>query len=183
MPKISQYSSTTPVSGDQFVLARAGSNFRTDFSILNKVVQVVHTQTGAVATGTTVIPADDTIPQNTEGDQYMTRAITPANASNKLLIEVVAYVAFSVAAYVAGALFQDSVAGALASGITTIAGANYNNPLLIIHEMTAGTTSAITFKFRAGGNVAGTLTFNGANGARLFGGVMASSIRITEFTP
>ena len=53
-----------------------------------RLVQVVNTQTGAVATGTTVMPIDDTIPQNTEGDQYMTLAITPTHASNKLLIEV-----------------------------------------------------------------------------------------------
>lgn len=31
------------------------------------VLQVVNTHSGAVATGTTVIPNDDTLPQNTEG--------------------------------------------------------------------------------------------------------------------
>ena len=36
------------------------------------VVQTVHTQDGEVATGTTNLPFDDTIPQNTEGDEYMT---------------------------------------------------------------------------------------------------------------
>ncbi len=53
-----------------------------------RLVQVVNTETGAVATGTTVMPADNTIPQNTEGDEYMTLAITPTNTNNKLLIEV-----------------------------------------------------------------------------------------------
>jgi len=52
------------------------------------LVQSVGTVTGAVATGTTQMVLDDTIPQNTEGDQYMTRAITPTNASNILEIEV-----------------------------------------------------------------------------------------------
>jgi hypothetical protein len=47
------------------------------------------------------------------------------------------------------------------------------------HYMTAGTTSATTFKVRGGVN-AGTLTFNGEVGARLFGGVCASSITVTE---
>ena len=46
--------------------------------------------------------------------------------------------------------------------------------------MTAGTTSSTTFKGRAGLSAAGTLSFNGFGGARRFGGVMASSITITE---
>ncbi len=53
------------------------------------VQQVVVTQTGAVASGTTVIPYDDTIPQNTEGDEYITRSITPKSATSKLVIDVV----------------------------------------------------------------------------------------------
>ena len=36
------------------------------------VVQTVSYQTGAVATGTTIIPIDDTIPQISEGNEYMT---------------------------------------------------------------------------------------------------------------
>jgi hypothetical protein len=43
----------------------------------NRLLQVVNTTTGAVATGTTVMPFDDTIPQSGEGDQYMSLAITP----------------------------------------------------------------------------------------------------------
>ena len=52
------------------------------------VVQVVNVQSGASATGTTVIPDDDTIPQNDEGDEYLTLAITPKSASNILVIEI-----------------------------------------------------------------------------------------------
>ena len=50
-------------------------------------VQIQSTQTGAVATGTTVIPLDDSIPQNTEGDEYMSLSITPSDASNILIID------------------------------------------------------------------------------------------------
>ena len=39
------------------------------------MVQRVNTQTGAVATGTTLLPNDDTIPQNTEGTEFMTLAV------------------------------------------------------------------------------------------------------------
>ena len=145
-----------------------------------KVVQVVRYQTGAVATGSTIIPQDDTIPQNTEGDQYMTCTITPTSASNTLRIDVVAYLVHSVSGFETAALFQDNIVSALAVGTV----ANYYTaiptPIKFTHFMTAGGTSATTFKVRGGAPVAGTTTFNGASGARLFGGVMASSIAITE---
>ncbi len=54
-----------------------------------KIIQVVNTQDGAVATSTITIPMDDTTPQNTEDDEYMTLTITPNSTANKLLIEVV----------------------------------------------------------------------------------------------
>lgn len=146
------------------------------------VVQVVNTITGAVATGTTTMPFDDTIPQNTEGDEYMTLAITPKNSANKLKIEVIAQITVSLSGqWLAGALFQDSTAGALAAGW---AWSGTNNTaasgIVFTHYMTAGTTSATTFKFRAGRSSNGTVTFNGAAGGRELGGIASSSITITE---
>lgn len=148
------------------------------------VVQVVTYQTGAVATGSTVMPIDDTIPQNTEGNEYMTLAITPKATTNILVIDVIAQLSVASAQRIGGALFQDSTAGALAA---TSVGSTTNGwdaaviPVHIRHTMVAGMTSATTFKFRAGAAGATTTTFNGQSGARLFGGVMASSITITEY--
>lgn len=48
------------------------------------------------------------------------------------------------------------------------------------YRMTAGTTSATTFKVRIGSCNAGTTTFNGTASGRIFGGVMGSYIKITE---
>jgi len=144
------------------------------------VVQMVRTQTGAVATGTTIIPYDDTIPQNTEGDQYMSLSITPTSATNELLIEVVAMLSNSAGDFVTGALFQDSTANALAAFVDFHSGGQEVAAIVFSHKMTAGTTSATTFKFRAGPSSAATLTFNGRAGARRLGGVMASSITIRE---
>ena len=144
------------------------------------VVQVVNTQTGAMTTGSTTIPNDDTIPQNTEGNEFMTLAITPKSASNKLKIDVVLNLAVATTGNLIAALFQDSTAGALAAVSEYTATSNGNMRLVFTHYMTAGTTSSTTFKVRAGCNNAGAVTFNGAGGARLYGGVMASSITITE---
>ena len=52
------------------------------------VIQYAYNQTGAVATGTTNFPEDDTIPQITEGDEFLTQAITPKSASSTISIEV-----------------------------------------------------------------------------------------------
>jgi hypothetical protein len=148
-------------------------------------VQVVNTQTGAVNTGSTAIPVDDTIPQNTEGVEFMTLAVTPTNASNKLKIDVVIFLtSASGGKWLTAALFQDSTANALATqshfnyGVGTA-----GNCLVFSFYMTAGTTSATTFKVRAGCHDTTTVTFNGQSGGRLWGGACISSITITELTP
>lgn len=145
------------------------------------VVQVVETLSGAVATGSTTIPYDDTIPQNTEGDQYMTLAITPKATTHKLYIEACANVANTAASQrMIGAIFQDTTANALAVGTTVNITANTGVPVIVFHEMAAGTTSSTTFKLRVGANNAGTTTLNGDSGARKFGGITFSWMRITE---
>ena len=145
------------------------------------VVQVVNVQTGAVATTTTTMPFDDTIPQNNEGGEFMTLAITPTSATNKLKIDVVIQIAASATnRLLMSALFQDSTASAIKVSVASEHLAN--NPMIMSfqHMMTAGTTSATTFKVRAGPDGACTLTFNGSGGNRKFGGVIASSMTITE---
>ena len=131
----------------------------------NVVVQRVYVQDGEAATGTSLIPNDDTIPTSSEGTQFMSLAITPTNASNILKIDVVFHYGNSSTSFCTTALFQDSTANAL----------NFT------HYMVAGTTSATTFKVRHGPESASTSTFNGVGGTRDMGGVMASSITITEY--
>lgn len=142
--------------------------------------QVVQSTLTTLATGTALIPSDDTIPQNTEGDQYLSVTITPKSATSTLVIDVEAEVVHSAAAsYCVGALFQDSTANALAVG-QIYAYNTSQQRLKFSHQMTSGTTVATTFKVRAGGTVAGTLYINGIGGSRYFGGAMYSLIRITE---
>ena len=148
------------------------------------VVQRVNTQTGAVATGTTVMPIDDTIPQITEGDQYMSLAITPKNALNVLVINVTWYGSINVGGTILMGLFVGSTANALAAVAVAPGAANYNDSLLLQHSVVAGTTAGLTFRVRVGTNSAATTIFNGrVSATRIFGGVSASSITITEFTP
>lgn len=144
------------------------------------IVQVVHTQTGALSTGATILPGDNTIPQITEGNEYMTLAITPTSSANILDIDVRVILGNSVAAFVTAALFQDATANALSAQMIYQSAANGVNLLTFRFRMTANTTSATTFRLRGGLHVAGTTTFNGSGGAQYMGGLMASSITITE---
>jgi len=155
------------------------ANLPTEHWIAGSVVQVVNTITGAVATGSTAMQFIDTIPPKTEGDEYMTLAITPKSATNKLVIDVVANVGCSNGGQVTAALFQDTTTNSLAVADMWCVSGNTIN-IKFTHYMVAGTTSATTFKVRMGTSNGGTLTFNGSGGGRKYGGVMASSITITE---
>ena len=143
-------------------------------------VQRRRNTTSALATGSTTIPYDDTIPQNTEGDQYASQAITPRSALNILLIEASMNIASSATGKMTSALFQDATANALAAICDGSDTANNPNVSKIEYQMVAGTTSATTFKIRAGLDAAGTTTLNGNAGARRFGGVATSWMSVTE---
>lgn len=129
---------------------------------------------------TTAIPVDDTVPQNTEGGEVCTVTITPTNASNRLVIRAQFFGASDTALATVLALFQGSTANALAARSHQAGSANALFALDIEHEMEAGTTSAITFKLRAGNNGGATTYVNGTSAGRRFGGVTACRISVEE---
>ena len=165
--------------------AGAAPTFQAAAGGSSQVVQIVNTQTGAVSTTTTTMPADDTIPQNTEGGQVLSLAITPDNTANILKFDIHVIVGSSVLNGRLGiGLFQDSTASAIAS---TMASSGRATNRFSCHSfsfwMVAGTTSSTTFKVRAGLSDAGTLTFNGFLAGRMHGGVGVTGMTITEYLP
>ena len=149
-----------------------------DLSVRN----IVTFNDGAYATGSTAIPSDDTIPQNTEGDQYMSLGFVPTNVNNKIRITVSASFGASASSNFCIALFQDSTANALSVAFSTIPATNQEVRLNIHHVMKAATISYTTFKVRGGGNGGGTFYFNGRTAAQLYGGVSNSFIEIEEIS-
>lgn len=145
------------------------------------VKQVRATSTTAT-NSSTVIPYDDTIPQNTEGAEVITVSITPANTNNILVIQWNGLVGSNSNQQCSAALFQDSTANALNATSSIVQSVSFTDGMILTHTMTAGTTSSTTFKIRIGPNSAGTITLNGTNSARLFGGVATSVITVTEYT-
>ena len=137
-------------------------------------------ETGTLATGTTAIPADNSIPQITEGDEYITRSITPTSAAN--LLEVYAQVlgSHTVQTQISAALFQDATANALAVSCCGITTANDAVMLPVEKKLLAATTSSTTFRLRAGGNSGSTFNLNGRGGTQVFGGVANSFLSAKE---
>lgn len=136
-------------------------------------------------TGSTTIPADDTIPQNNEGDEILTLAYTPKLASSYLLVEAFTYLheITNTGDYASAALFRDSGADAISAN-TTQAGTQSldglaNGSVPLVARVVAGSTSSTTFKLRVGMD-GGSVRWNGNETARLFGGVLKTFIKVTE---
>jgi len=129
-------------------------------------VQFVQAATGANVSIVTTIPRDGSIPQQTEGTEFLTLAITPTKATNRLVLTCAInaqLTAVGGSRHAVGALFQDTTANALTSitmESTTIALTSAGT-FTLHYTMIAGTILPTTFKLRAGLNVAGgTLDIN-----------------------
>jgi hypothetical protein len=148
---------------------------------------------------TSVIPYDNTIPQNTEGTQLLTASITPKKTTNRvrILFQATFFGDGSGGALstnkqrAIAALFQDSIANALKAQAITVneeAGSNNDiengmyNDIMMVFEHSPNTTSAVTYKIRVGPD-AGTIYINGDNGSlagAVFGGVFTATLSVQE---
>jgi hypothetical protein len=145
-------------------------------------IQTQSNSTGAYATGTTALPFDDSIPQISEGTQILSQAITPTSAANVLEIDWRAGIASSTGdANGVAALFQDSTANALTAFVSPNYGSTAQVTSSGFWRMLAGTSSATTFKVRAGNGSANAIYFNGSAAARILGGAIGSYLRVIEF--
>lgn len=147
------------------------------------VLDTTHAQSSAGATGTTQIPADDTIPQITEGTEFITLTHTPLSALNRLILIISVNIASSAALVTTVALFRDSVTAAIAGATFHTADANRSKRFTFVFEEVAANTSERVYKVRIGPTGPATITFNGESGARLLGGVEYSSITLLESSP
>lgn len=148
------------------------------------IQQRVTTVEDSMITHSTTIPYDDSIPQITEGSQYFTVSITPKSATSKLIVRVeFNYTNDNNSSYTVIALFQDAGADALKAvgGNSVGGGFNAMTQSVFEYEMTSGSTSATTFRVRAGTGSGTAITLNGVSGGRLFGGVCTSLITVTEY--
>ena len=185
----------TPVTGTTVTLGDSGDTFTipSGVNITNsgtatgfgggKVVQVVNVTTSTYASGTTLIPNDATTPLITEGDEYMTLAITPTHASNILRVEWhIGIHSGNGVAVQYSALFNTDLHASIAraSVASEPNAANVQGSMVGSFWVAAGTTSATTFRVRAGTSIAGTFSFNGSAGGDRHSTSGNSSITIWE---
>ncbi len=155
---------------------------RTNLGFTKPLINYAVSTLNTIQTGTTTIPFDDTIPQNTEGDEYLTVSITPSATTNRLVIRALFWVSNSTGARTGTiALFQDSTANALFAQGFAMNNATFGYQLSLLYEMQAGTTSATTFKIRIGTNTSGTMSINGVSGGRIYGGASVSILQVEEY--
>ena len=166
---------STTVSGDTGVDKFEGT------TIAGHVIQVANYTTGTMATGTTIIPYDNTIPQITEGTQFMSLAFTPKKANSKLKIIVNILLGASTTQSMVIAVFRDGTSNAIGSAFDARAYApGAGGCTSFILYVDANSISSSTFTVRAGLGAAGTTTFNGTDALSKLGGSLSSSITIEE---
>ena len=151
------------------------------------VTQQQRTATGAFFTMATLMPDDDTIPQQTEGDEIITVTITPTATDSILLVEATVMGAIDQAERTLSmAIFRDATADAIAA--TVVAGSDdtslsdYTSVGSIRTWVTSGSISATTFKIRCGDDSGAQSTVNGQDLSRRYGGVANTSITVTEYS-
>lgn len=154
-------------------------------SSAGKILQRVFVGYTGIGTTANNIPLDNTIPQNSEGKQFMSLSITPTDASNIILVNVQLLAGGNNSNTAVSSLFLDSeVDSRQATSSTVPTAANWVTIMNYSYRMVAGTTSSITFKINAGLANAGILTFNGlGGGSYVFGDLPTSSIEIYELRP
>ena len=153
------------------------------------VLQMRYTVNSAYSATTGIaLPFDNSIPQISQGTSAaIDVAITPAHASNILVIQGTVNAAHSASGDMNSALFQDSTAGALAAWKieSSYATGNHFDVNHIFYVMAAGTTSATTFRVRMGPpSGTGTMYINGGQSSgRKYGGVSRTILTVTELSP
>jgi hypothetical protein len=146
-----------------------------------QVIQSEYAELTALTSTANTFPDDDTIPQNTEGAELITVSITPKFATSTLRVRFNAPIASLTAiATMVVALFRDTTANAIAAGSNVILSANVRSQLSLAAEVSAGSTSATTFKIRMGSNGAATMYINGANATRFYGGASRAILIVEE---
>ncbi len=142
-----------------------------------------------IASITTQIAIDNSIPQNNEGVEVMTLAYTPRFDNSTLIIEASALASRTTSSNVFSnwslAVFQDDIADALAAKPSAIENnvafvQDHTDSITCKFSVPATSKTARTYKVRIGPGVAASMIFNGDEFNRVFGTLPKSWIHIQE---
>lgn len=130
------------------------------------------------STLTTTTPADDTIPQNTEGTQILSTSITLKSTSSKVAIFVNVNGAATSGAFITLSVFRGSGADAICASVQRI-NADSNMYTLSFVDSPA-TSGEVTYTVRIGPNTVTNFYLNGNSGGRLLGTTSKTNIIAKE---
>lgn len=180
-------SATAPSSGQVLTATSpTAATWQTPSSGSGKEAQVIHTTDSTAKSSTATFPLDNTIPQSGEGSAYteLNTTITPTNASSVIHVRVNIPVSVNGAGLTpVVALFRDSATDASSGGWVSMAGTGYLGAITFEASFPATSTSATVFKIRYGLLTAGTVSLNTANGTAYLGGIIKSTMTVTEILP
>lgn len=160
----------------------ASGSFRVNSVPTIQLYQNIYVATGNLITGTNLIPLDDTIPQITEGIEFLSRQFTPSFIDSFIEIDYWLCLSHSVASRLTACLFASNSSDALSSNFSY--GGAAENVVVggkFVYPNGLRSVSTITFSVRGGGSAAGTTSLNGYSGARYYGGVQDSFLSIKEY--
>lgn len=165
------------------VLTSAGASSAPVFSVPPTLAPLQTTYATSVDLSTQ-LPADDTVPQSTEGDQILSQAITPTSSSKR--VRVVA--AVNVARGATGtptlacvALFRDSTC--IAATVVALTGTTTPAVAVIDYIDSPASASAVTYSVRVGpGSSSQSVRCNTAGGGtgRIFGGSAVCTLTVQQ---
>ena len=135
--------------------------------------------TAGVEANATAIPYDNTIPQNTEGTQIVSFAVTPLAQTAYLRIKFSAFATCAANTRATISLCQDAIANALCA-VTSAVVAGYATSLTLDHLM-VNPGGTITFQIRGGPEAAQDLFFNRATANELFGAIPKAWLIVEEY--
>jgi len=169
-------------NGDEVQITKAGT-------LDTKVVKITTYETGTFANlaVANAFVDDNSKPQITEGVEVMTLALTPEDAGNDLLIEVIAHAGHasdSTTLSLCAGLFKDADADAIASAIGSNVHPSEMGQVVLRKKIVTAGAGARTYRIRLSylGATEG-IDFNGHTSAARFDGTIVSCIKITELKP
>jgi len=128
---------------------------------------------------TNVIPLDNTIPQNGEGQQIISGAITPTKTTSKIL-GILSLNGDGTTTSVFSA-FRSLVANAISS--TWVQDISLSSLVAFEFIDSPATTSSVTYTIRCGPGQSGTLYINRNNSGSLLGGSNKTTLTLLEINP
>lgn len=130
---------------------------------------------------TAVIPADDTIPQITEGTEIITTTYTMKSVTNILRLRFNAVGAYATNGLIIAGIFIAGDANAKVTGVTSVSGVDvFLHTLTCAVDLVPGVLTSLTISVRVGPNGAGAVRLNGNTSGRFFGGSLKSTLLIEE---